>query len=94
MRTIVLLAAISLGTPTLAETGDARIRRLCVSTTQKDCWIKGGTPLCDRAGKVCKTLADATPARILSKLGRKYRVETEHGRGYVPERLMLIDASK
>ena len=94
MRTIVLLAMISLGMPALAETGDARIRRLCVSTTQQDCWIKGGTPLCDRAGKTCKTLPDATPAKILSKLGRKYEVETAHGRGYVSDRLILIDGSK
>ncbi|CAN7469929.1 hypothetical protein [Bosea sp. LjRoot237] len=94
MRTIVFLAAFSLGLPALAETGDAKIRRLCVSTTQQDCWIKGGTPLCDRAGKACKDLPDATPAKVLSKVGRKWQVETEHGRGYVSDRLMLIDGSK
>ncbi len=94
MRKTVLAAVLLASSGAGAESWDASIRRLCVSTTQQDCWIKTGTPLCTQIGRNCKDLPDATPARVIAKSGRYWQVETSLGRGYVPERLMLIDSTK
>jgi hypothetical protein len=94
MRKTVLAAVLLASGGAGAESWDASIRRLCVSTAQQDCWIKAGTPLCAQVGRDCRELPDATPARVIAKSGRYWQVETRMGSGYVPERLMLIDSSK
>jgi hypothetical protein len=94
---LLLLAGFCAGFPTSApaeENWDARVRRLCTSVTQQDCWIKAGAQLCDESGKRCRTLEDHTPAKIIRKSGRRWQVETSSGNGWVSDGRMMVDGTR
>lgn len=95
MKAVVLMLALSLA-PSMAhsEEWDASVRRLCVSTKQMDCWVKAGAAICDKDQVTCKDLPDHAPAKIIRKVGKRWLVETPFGKGYVSERMMMIDSSK
>ena len=79
------------GTSLANSNFDACVRKLCVSTTQPDCWIKAGAELCSKKQSGCKELEDHTAAKIESKSGKWWQVQTAHGNGWVNERFMMID---
>jgi hypothetical protein len=69
---------------------DACVRKLCVDTTQRDCWIKAGAELCNKSGSSCRDLQDHTSAKAIRKAGKRWELETEFGTGWVNERLMMV----
>ncbi len=97
MKSIPLmsLALISLlfgGTAGMANASfDACVKKLCVSDTQPDCWIKAGAELCNKKQSGCKELEDHTAAKVESKSGKWWQVQTAKGNGWVNERFMMID---
>lgn len=91
---LVALAILASGMASAAEPWDAALKRLCSSLDQSDCWIKSGAAVCDRDQLVCRTLDDHTPAIIMGKSGKRWRVTTALGSGWVNERWMMLDGSK
>lgn len=75
--------------PVQAKDWDECIRKLCVSMTQGDCWIKAGADLCAYDGS-CTPLPDHTPAITREKRGRLFRVSTTLGNGWVDGSMMMI----
>jgi hypothetical protein len=93
--TLTFALGVGLAAPAAAEEDwDARVRRLCTSVTQEDCWIKAGARLCDETGKRCISLEDHTPARVIRKTGRRWQVETRAGNGWVSDGRMMVDGSR
>lgn len=73
---------------------DNCVRKLCTSTSQGDCWVKAGAAMCDRDQVQCRDLPDNAPAKILSRSGERWQVQTGYGKGYVSGRMMMADGSK
>jgi len=71
---------------------DACVEQLCVSPDQMNCWVKAGAELCADDGS-CSDLEDHAGARILDKTGKKWKVETQYGTGWVNNRYMMVDSS-
>lgn len=98
MIRFLALASVGLvaltATASAEEPWDNRIRRLCTSTVQENCWVKAGTAMCDKDQLICKELPDFAPARVIRKEGKRWLVQTKFGTGYVNERLMQVDGSK
>lgn len=91
----LIIATCLLSTPAVAaETWDQSIRRLCMSTKQDACWVKAGAAICDKDQINCADLPDHAPAKVLRKVGKRWLVETPFGKGWVSERMMMIDSSK
>ena len=92
----LILAACLLCTPAVAhaETWDQTIKRLCTSTKQDACWVKAGAAICDKDQIACKDVPDHAPAKVLRKANKRWLVETPYGKGWVSERMMMVDSSK
>jgi hypothetical protein len=73
---------------------DRCVRKLCTSQRQQSCWVKAGAAMCDADQMGCVTLSDLTPAKAVRKQGRRWQVETAFGKGWVNDRLIMIDGSK
>lgn len=75
--------------PVRAKDWNDCIRKLCISTTQGDCWIKAGTDVCADDGS-CTPLPDHTPAIIDDQKGETFHVSTEVAEGWVSARMMML----
>jgi hypothetical protein len=73
---------------------DACIKKLCVSTSQMNCWVKAGAALCDRDQTQCKDIPDHAGAVVIRKVQRRWEVVTVYGRGWVSDRMMMISGDK
>lgn len=93
MRATALGADLLASSGASAESWDASIRRLCVSTTQQDCRIKAGRRSARRLGGVARNCPTPRRRGSLRRAGATGR-SNQAGPGYVPERLMLIDSAK
>ncbi len=84
----------SLGSARADAAFDRCVRKLCVSTSQPNCWIKAGAAMCDREQIVCKELPDHAPAKVVTKVGSRWEVITKFGRGWVSDRMTMVDGGK
>lgn len=98
MKRVVLAALVLLGAASASqartETWDQSVQRLCTSTKQDDCWVKAGSAICDKDQLICSNLPDHASAKVIRKAGKRWLVETPYGKGWVNERMMMIDSSK
>ena len=94
MLTALLVLATLASPPAEAETFDMMTALLCSSPNQDGCWIRRGTPVCDRQQVACWITHENTPARVLGREGNYVRVETADGVGYVSAPSIVLDGSK
>ena len=94
MLTALLVLAILASRAAEAETFDMMAALLCSSPNQDGCWIRRGTPVCDRQQVTCWVTHGNTPARVLGREGNRVKVETAEGIGYVSAPSIVLDGSK
>lgn len=78
--------------PVQGKDWDDCIRKLCVSTSQGDCWVKAGSEICSDDGH-CAELSEHSPSIVGELRGQKWHVHTETADGWVSARMMMIDSS-
>lgn len=95
MRSAVLVLAIAITfapeTASADKAFDDCIRKLCTSTVQSDCWVKGGSAICDEDQLQCAKLPDHAPATVVEKKGKRWLVLTSFAQGWVSDRAMMIN---
>ncbi|WP_156369146.1 hypothetical protein [Aureimonas sp. Leaf324] len=47
--------------------------------------------MCDSDQIQCKELPDHAPAKALRHVGDRWQVQTSYGKGYVSDRMMMLD---
>lgn len=91
-RLLIIGTLLASAHPTHAETWDHCVRRLCTSTHQQNCWLKAGTAMCDKDQMECKELPGmGNPFRVIRKESNRWLVQTRHGKGWVSERMVMLD---
>ena len=91
---LTLMSLLFGGTAGMANASfDACVKKLCISTTQPDCWIKSGAQLCDKKQSSCKEIENSPAVKVEAKSGKWWQVQTAQGNGWVNERFMMIDGS-
>lgn len=91
IATIALAALTAAGPASADKSFDDCIRKLCTSIVQNDCWVKGGSAICDEDQLQCKQLPDHAPATVIEKKGGRWFVLTGFAQGWVSDRAMMIN---
>ncbi|WCS27229.1 hypothetical protein LOK46_10550 [Methylobacterium sp. NMS14P] len=90
-RYILAAAAMaSMAATAHAQDFQGDLKKFCVSTEQQHCFIKAGNDLCRSPGRGCHPAMDHLPAKIISKSGSTYKVQTEEGVSFVRGSAFLI----